>query len=173
MAVRWYRISLFWLGLIPAVSGLVGCAGIAPAQNQAAKIRISSEPAGAIAYADSNELGATPLEIAPGDHFRSGFVGTSYRYYGKLTIRKPGCAPWSTEVDDHVLSHDVRVKLKCDPGLLPASEAPASPQSAAGSASRLNDKTVERLERIESLRKRGLISDEEYRQARARIIDHL
>ncbi len=172
-----FRIPQFWLGLIPASLVLIGCAGLAPPQSRAAKIMISSEPTGAIAYADGAELGVTPLKIQPSDNFRSGFVGSSYRYFGKLTLRKPGCEPWSTEVDDHVLSHDVRVKLKCDPGLLPASEATlnptANPQSAAGSASRLNDKTAERLKRIESLRKGGLISDEEYRKARARIIEQL
>ena len=35
------------------------------------------------------------------------------------------------------------------------------------------DQTIERLERIEILHKKGLISDEEYKQLRARIIDKL
>lgn len=62
---------------------------------------VTSEPAGAVAYADGAELGATPLEIVPGNHFRAGFVGLSYRYSGTLSLKKTGCEPWSTEVNDY------------------------------------------------------------------------
>jgi len=160
-----------WLGLLAAASLLAGCAGTGSSSgSQSGQIRITSEPAGAIAYADGAELGATPLSIVPGNHFRSGFVGLSYRYVGKLSIKKAGCDTWTTDVNDAILAKDIHAKLKCDPNYQPPAAAPAAgtPASAAG-----GDQAIERLERIEALRKKGLISEEEYKQLRARIIDKL
>ena len=167
---------LKWIGLLAAVTVFSGCAGMgASSESQTGRIKIMSEPAGAIAYADGAELGATPLEIVPGDHFRSGFAGFSYRYIGKLSIKKPGCETWSTEVNDYILSKDVHAKLKCDPNFRPASAAAPSAGGPSDSMSNPSsgDQTIERLERIEALHKKGLISDEEYKQLRARIIDKL
>lgn len=166
--------SFKWLGLLAAAIVLSGCAGMESSnERQSGRIKIISEPAGAVAYADGSELGITPLEIVPGDHFRSGFVGASYRYNGKLSIKKVGCETWLTEVDDAILAKDVHAKLKCDPDFKPSSTSTPS----AGSTSMVNsppkDQIIERLERIESLHKKGLISDEEYKQLRTRIIEKL
>jgi len=164
--------SLKWGALLAAATVFSGCASTGgSSETQNGRIRIMSEPAGAIAYADGAELGATPLEIVPGDHFRSGFVGFSYRYVGRLSIKKAGCETWSTEVNDNILSKDVHAKLKCDPNFRPTSPAAGAPHSMQDSPS--GDQTIERLERIEALHKKGLISDEEYKQLRARIIDKL
>lgn len=160
-----------WLGLLAAASLLSGCAGTGDSSEaQSGRIRITSEPAGAIAYADGTELGATPLAIVPGNHFRSGFAGLSYRYVGKLSIKKAGCDTWTTDVNDAILAKDVHARLKCDPNYQPAAAAP-SPGTPAGTAT--GDQTIERLERIESLRKKGLISEEEYKQLRGRILEKL
>lgn len=142
---------------------------------QSRRIKITSEPAGAVAYADGAELGATPLAIVPGDRLRAGFAGLSYRYIGKLMIKKPGCETWSAEVNDHVLSKDIHAKLKCDSNYQPP------PPSAALTGSTSDpmpltpskDPYIERLERIQALRNMGLLSDEEYRQLRARILEKL
>ncbi len=173
--ILFHSPSIKWLGLMTAVAMLSGCAGMGSlGESQNGKIKITSTPAGAVAYADGAELGATPLEIAPGDHFHSGFVGFSYRYTGKLTLKKAGCETWSTAVNDYILSKDVHAKLKCDPNVQPAASAPSAHNPAAStSGSPSGDQTIERLERIEALRKKGLISEEEYKQSRARIIDKL
>jgi hypothetical protein len=162
------------LGFLVCATVLSGCAGMDNSSaGQAGKIRITSDPAGAIAYADGAELGATPLEIVPGSHFRSGFVGLSYRYHGTLSLKKAGCETWSIDVNDYILSKDVHAKLKCDvqspaaPAPSPASPPHAIPAQPGG------DPFVERLERIEALHEKGLISDEEYRQLRARILEKL
>lgn len=165
-----------WLGLLTAAAALSGCAGFGNGSDSSAgRIKISSEPAGGIAYADGAELGATPLQIVPGDHFRSGFSGFSYRYVGKLSIKKAGCDTWATEVNDYILSKDVHAKLKCDPNYQPpaASSPTAGNTSGARAAPSALESPVERLERIETLHKKGLISEDEYKQLRARILDKL
>ncbi len=164
-----------WVGLLAGATVLAGCATIKDGgESQAGRIKIISEPAGAVAYADGSELGTTPLEIVPGNYFRSGFVGLSYRYYGKLTLKKAGCETWSTEVDDAILLKDVHARLKCDPDYR---SAPATVPSGTASDAMPNPASgnhyVERLERIEILHKKGLISDEEYRRLRARILEKL
>lgn len=162
--------SINCLGLLTAVAVLSGCASTGSSNEaQTGRIAITAAPAGAVAYADGAELGATPLKIVPGNHFRSGFVGFSYRYVGKLSIRKPGCETWSTEVNDAILSKDIHAKLRCDPNYQPA--AAPSPTQPAGTAT--GDQSIERLERIEALRKKGLISEDEYKHLRARIIEKL
>lgn len=163
-----------WLGLLAAASLLAGCAGTGSSSgSQSGQIRITSEPAGAIAYADGAELGATPLSIVPGNHFRSGFVGLSYRYVGKLSIKKAGCDTWTTDVNDAILGKDIHAKLKCDPNYQPPAPTAAAPSPGTPAGAATGDQAIERLERIEALRKKGLISEEEYKQARARIIDKL
>lgn len=152
-------IALTSAGLTAILLG--GCGGMIVSE-KFDRIKLASDPAGAMAYADGNELGVTPLEISPGAYFRSGFVGMSYRYYGKLSFKKPGCESYSVEVNDAVLARDVHARLKCDPDYRqPAATTPSS------------EKFTERLERIETLRKKGLISDEEYKALRKHILDEL
>lgn len=165
-----------WLSIPVAAALLSGCAGMESSNTQqSGRIKIISEPAGAMAYADGRELGTTPLEIVPGNDFRSGFVGTSYRYNGKLMIKKAGCETWLTEVDDAILAKDVHARLKCDPDFKPSSTSAPSAGSTSDSMlkSPTGDQTIERMERIESLHKKGLISDDEYKQLRTRIIEKL
>lgn len=161
-----------WLSLLAVVTVISGCAGMSNNnEGRAGQIKITSDPAGSTVYADGTEIGATPLEIVPASHFRSGFVGFSYRYTGKLTLKKAGCDDWSTEVNDYVLSKDVHARLKCDPNFKPASVQPDSAASNTGSTSEALP--IERLERIESLRKKGLISEDEYKQLRKRVLEKL
>ena len=165
-------LCMKWLALLAFTSGLSGCASTGSNESQGRHIKITSEPAGATAYADGAEIGTTPLEIVPGDHFRSGFAGFSYRYVGKLSLKKAGCETWSNEVNDNILSKDINTKLKCDPNFQPA---PAASAPAVGSPaiSPAKDQSIERLEQIEALHKKSLISDEEYKQLRARILEQL
>lgn len=159
------------LGVLALSAILAGCASSGGSESSAGRIKVSSDPIGATVMADGNEIGTTPLEMAPASHFRSGFVGFSYRYTGKLTLKKAGCDTWSTEVNDYILSKDVHAKLKCDPNYRPV----ATPSAGTGSAPSVNpgEHAAERLERIEALRKKGLISDEEYKQLRMRVLEKL
>ncbi len=152
------------LGLLTTIV-LGGCGGI-PVSEKSDHIQLVSDPAGATAYADGSELGTTPLAIVPGKHFRAGFVGLSYRYYGKLSFKKPGCEPYFVDVDDHILSKDVHAKLKCDPDFRTPADPMPSRVAPAGDY-------TERLERIETLHKKGLVNDEEYNLLRKRILDEL
>ncbi|MEJ2694734.1 MAG: SHOCT domain-containing protein [Candidatus Thiodiazotropha sp.] len=110
--------------------------------------------------------------------------------YGVITIRKAGCQDFTQRISSSNISRGVEVQLDCgshatinrasssDPA--PAAEGnsgttatvtdqtntPSSPTAAESSAK-------QRLLRIEQLRKEGLITDQEYRTVRQRILDSL
>jgi hypothetical protein len=135
----------------------------------------------------------TPLVIKPNEVFQARFTtGGSdadgifvYRYVGTLAVKKPGCKPYTTQVNDNILSRDIHVKLECDPDYRPVeaqpvAPAPAAVPSAAPAPTPTERKAVqpigsaeERLQRIENLYKKGLLRDEEYRTLRQRILDTL
>lgn len=151
-----------------------GCSNLgAVSTPDSQQIRITSEPQGATAFADGNEIGVTPFTLAPGNVFRTGFAGSDsaligYRYTGKLSVKKPGCRDYVTEVDDRLLSRDIHVQLDCDPDYRPAPAPAASPQATG-----MPDGPEQRLRRIGDLHDKGLLSDDEYRLLRQRILDTL
>lgn len=156
---------------------LGGCASPIKSTNT---IRIESTPAGAAVYASGAELGETPLSIVPGEVFPSRFVtsaqeGIVYRYTGTLTLKKPGCETYSTQVNDAVLSKDIQVKLTCDPNYQPPQPAAveAAPVRSPAVQSPAGDPLAARLQRLEALHQQGLITDEEYQTQRRRILNEL
>jgi len=161
---------------------LYGCSSLGElSSSDSQQIRVVSNPAGATAYADGNEIGITPFTFSPGKAFRSGFASSDsaiigYRYVGKLSVKKPGCRDYFTEVDDNLLSKDIHVQLECDPNYQPVAQ-PASPTPPAGSAPQARpavpESAEQRLLQIEGLHDKGLLSDQEYRQLRQRVLDTL
>ena len=151
---------------------LQGCGGVSVGRETAGSIEISSDPSGATALVDGVDIGTTPLRVDPAQVFRSGFAGLSYRYLGRLVVTKPGCTDQVVEVNDAVLSKDIRVTLACDPNY--RATTPAAPESqSVAPAGAAGDPYAERLQRIEMLYRKGLITEEEYRASRKRIIDKL
>lgn len=144
-----------------------GCAGPNVSKKNAKQIEIASDPAGATVLVDGSEIGSTPLSVVPGEVFRSGFVGLSYRYYGRLILKKPGCEEKVIEVNDAVLAGDVRANLECDPDYRPTMAEPAAGIPAE------SDSYAERLKRIERLYEQGLIMEEEHDMLRRRVLDEL
>ena len=151
---------------------LQGCAGMGEHS-----IMIESEPAGAQVLASGAEIGTTPTRINPEQVFPPRFVNFTYRADGTLGIEHPGCEPYSTRVDDNLLSKDIRVELECDPSALAAAAAaPAAPPTAAQPAAPVAgtaDRIQQRLEQLEILRERGAISADEYAAQRRRILEDL
>ncbi len=188
-------------GLLVALGALLGgCGSMGEiTDNSSNRITIESDPVNATVLADGVEIGVTPLTFSPSDAFRSGFTGgdsglIAYRYLGKLMVRKPGCKDYVTEVNDNLLSKDIHVKLECDPDYRPPAAQPVSaPQPASAAQPAASPKPAstaqptaapqqhtatpasveERLLRIESLHEKGLVTDEEYRQLRKRVLDTL
>jgi hypothetical protein len=160
-------------------SGMGG--GLSGSHNE---ITIDSDPQHASVYAEGTELGMTPLVIRPGEVFQARFTTggatggiAAFRYVGMLSIKKDGCKSYTTQVDDNILSRDIHVKLDCDPSYRAEKTPPATTEKAPVTPdAHVNKPDIaveERLQRIESLYRKGLISEDEYRTLRKRILDTL
>jgi len=172
---------------------LAGCSSYGGGETGSGRqITINSDPQDATVLADGAEIGVTPLTMNPGNHFKASFTsgGSSggiiaFRYVGTLAVKKPGCKDYSTQVDDNILSKDIDVKLECDPAYRPVAIQPVVPTPVIAPAvvavpitpEKQPDLTAgdaeERLLRIESLHKEGLLNDEEYQSLRKRVLDTL
>jgi hypothetical protein len=155
-----------------------------PAQGSGGKqIEIRSNPAGAEILANGRHIGVTPMTVTPADNWNTGFVtakdyGVNYQYTGTLTLRMPGCKDFSANVDDAFLGKDIAVQLECGPNYQPVSAQPNQPQPGAAPGAQTDYLTSEeimarRLRRLDGLRNRGLITEEEYQQVRRRILGEL
>lgn len=185
------------LGAVLIAAGLqAGCSSLpsvpwfndddAPAQESGdgRQIEIRSDPAGAEVLANGRSIGVTPVTVSPGNVWSTGFktakdYGVNFQFVGTLTLRMPGCKDYHTEVDDYLLRKDVAVKLECGPDYRPMTAPAGQPQPAYAPATRGGDFLTSeeimarRLRRLEGLRNRGLITEEEYQQVRRRILGEL
>jgi len=134
-------------------------------------VTIDSSPQGANVIADGKKIGVTPIEIMPDDVFPPRWIGSSYMVKGKLELIKQDCEPLSMEVNDYVLSQPVSMDLKCTAQSKVAPAVAAEPGSPAKQATKNN--LEERLEQLQGLHDKGLISDQEYQNQRQRILSEL
>lgn len=129
-------------------------------------ITIASEPSGAEILANEKPIGKTPRTIVPDEVFPPRWIGGSYLVRGNLALQKEGCRKFGMEVNDTVLSKDIRVTMDCDG----TAQQPAA--AAAGPARSSTDQDVEqRLQKLKALYDKGVITGQEYRDQRQRILD--
>jgi len=152
-----------------AAAVLAGCAGAQVESRE--KIVIDSQPQGAQVRVGGKDIGVTPVSVVLDDVFprhwtsrisedEEGFA--IYRRLEVVELKKEGCEPFTVKLAENQMDRDtVTFALKCDPNYKPAPPAPVA--QPAGSVE-------ERLRTLEELKRKGLISDEEYRAQRQRIL---
>ncbi len=148
---------------------LVGCGG-----NVGVKLReavlIESVPPGAQVRVSGRDIGVTPLRVELDQAFprhwtarikrdEEGFA--FYRRLETLELKKDGCETYTQQVVEADLALDIKVTLKCDPNYQPV---PVTVPAAD---------IEQRLRTVEDLKTKGLITDDEYRAQRQRILDGL
>ena len=99
-----------------------------------------------------------------------------YQAQGVLIVKMDGCEDYTLKVNDFILSKPVHAELECsEPGSSEVSttavEDNATPvvMPVVAPAS----ETEKRLEQLESIYDKGMITDEEYRATRERILNEL
>lgn len=160
------RDSRWVISALLTAASCVACTGLPQARE---RITIESDPSGARVFVSGKDIGATPLPVVVDAVFpkrwtaRINDAEEGFAYYRRLElleIKKDGCEPYANQVTGAALANDIKVALKCDPNYMP-------PAAATG-------ETVEqRLQKLEQLKSKGLISEDEYRQQRQRILDQL
>jgi hypothetical protein len=155
------------LGTAALALALQGCLSI--------PVNLRSDPAGATVLANGKVIGTTPMQITADDHFPHQRKGLDWHRDGTLTLQRPGCTPKSLDIDNDTLKRSMTVDLDCRPDA-PVLVAPAASAAATGSmpaATLPSGAATQRLEELESLRSQNLITAEEYRSIRKRILDQL
>jgi len=161
---------------LPMLSTLliaVGCSstgnGIDLIQTQSAgnnPINVESEPTGAEVYVMGDRIGVTPLKVNPQDIFPITYPKDKESLYGKVTLRKAGCSDLTSTISMKITNVGLHVRLEC------GDTNPASP-SAAKAAPGISESVEQRLEKIKDLLNKGLITEEEAKKARERVLNDL
>ncbi|MHB8454091.1 MAG: PEGA domain-containing protein [Acidiferrobacterales bacterium] len=171
------RGNFHTLAILVGAAALSGCASI---PGPVTRITINSDPQGAEVIVSGRQIGTTPVPVVLDQVFPMHWtsrvasdVGPGFAFYRRLetvTIKKEGCDPYTRDYTGDALLHDVNVRLKCDPNYKQAPPVSAAPGPASAPAG----ETVEqRLQQLEDLKKKGLITDDEYRTQRERILNQL
>ena len=161
------RLSDTLLSALISAAALSACAGTGGPRET---ITLDSDPQGARVYVAGREIGVTPLKVVLDDTFPRHWTSrvradeeafASYRRAETVDLKKDGCETYTQVFVEQELQDDVKVALKCDPNYKPPAPA-GQPQ------------TVEqRLRALEDLKRKGLVTDDEYRAQRERILNSM
>jgi hypothetical protein len=135
-----------------------------PAGNNS--IKIESEPDGADVYVMGEKVGVTPMQITSKDVFPNIYPPEKVSVYGRVTLKKPGCSDITRTVDGEMSNAGLHAKFDC------GNMNPSSPK-LAGDAPRTGETAEQRLGKIKDLLNKGLITEEEAKKARERILNEL
>ena len=156
--------TLIWLSLwlVAGCSAGDGANSLFPsAGNQS--FQIESEPGGAEVYAMGEKVGVTPLQLDRKQVFPNVYPKEKESLYGRVTLKKPGCEDFTRPVSMKIASSGLRAELNCGDAGQAASATPAQ-------APRAGETVEQRLEKIRDLLGKGLISEDEAKRARERIL---
>jgi hypothetical protein len=159
-----YALAFFNLLLVAGCSSAGGSNLFPPAGNN--PIKIESVPSGAEVYVMGEKVGVTPLQINSQDVFPNTYPRNKESEYGRITLKKAGCSDFTRTVSGDISSAGLHAKLDC------GNNNPASPGTTA-EAPRSSDTVEQRLDKIKDLLSKGLITEEEAKKARERILNEL
>jgi hypothetical protein len=139
-------------------------------------IKIESEPTGAEVYVMGEKVGVTPFQITSKDVFPNIYPKEKISVYGRVTIKKAGCADFTRTVSAEISNIGLRAKLDCgdmNPAPATTSSTLKSSATTSGDAPRSSETVEQRLDKIKELLNKGSISEEEAKKARERILNEL
>lgn len=148
--------------IISTVVLLQGCSGLSVKQQKLPSV--TSSPSGAVVYANILELGKTPLTHNLYDAFPAGWQNSTYQAQGILIVKMDGCKDYTLKVSDFILSKPIHADLECSKTTQSKKLTPV--KNSPGSAEK-------RFEELEALYKKGVITKDEYKKTRERILNEL
>lgn len=157
--------ELFYLLLIAGCSSAGGVGNLFPAAGNN-PIKIESVPSGAAVYVMGEKVGVTPLQISHKDVFPNTYPRDKESVYGRIILKKDGCSDFTRTVSAEISNAGLHAQIDC------GDMTSASP-GISRDAPRNSETIEQRLDKIKDLLNKGLISEEEAKQARARILNDL
>ena len=155
-------VVIFSLMLAAGCSSTGGAGNLFPAVGDK-PIKIESIPTGAEVYVMGENIGMTPFQISHEDVFPNIYPHEKESLYGRVTLKKAGCADLTRTISTEISSNGLRAQLDCKD---------SSPKQS-GAAPVVSETIEQRLNRIKDLQSKGLITDEEAKRARERILNEL
>ena len=116
-------------------------------------ITIASEPSGANVFAMGERVGITPLVIRQEVVFPLTYKSEKADLYGTIILRKAGCKDFQQRVSSADYRYGIIAKLDC--------------------GQRTTETAEQRLRQLKDLHDKGLITDDEEKATRKRILDGL
>jgi hypothetical protein len=166
-----------WLLL---ANSLTGCAIAREASVSASPtirdIEIRSQPSGADVFVIGGRVGTTPTTITERDIYPNTYKPEQQHLYGKVILRKQGCEPYSRQLTLTDIKNGLDVQLRCDErvaataGKAPISMSPKTPETDPPEPN-VAKRRLQQLRVIQQLREEGLMSPEEERRIRKRILN--
>jgi hypothetical protein len=158
-------LALFNLLLIAGCSSMGGAGNLFPAAGNN-PIKIESLPSGAEVYVMGEKVGVTPLQISHKDVFPNTYPRDKESVYGRIILKKEGCSDFTRTVSAEISNAGLHAQLDCG-DINPASS------STSRDAPRSSETVEQRLDKIKYLLNKGLITEEEAKKARERILNDL
>jgi hypothetical protein len=160
--------------VISAVIMLQGCSGAAVKEGEPADV--TSNPSGAEVYANGEKLGVTPLHYKLHKAFPAGWKNMMYQAQGVLMVKMDGCEDFTLQVNDYVLSNPVHADMVCGDEITPEVETTVSQEvkdPVSETIASPQNEIENRLNELEDLYQRGVITREEYSETRERILSEI
>lgn len=123
-------------------------------------IKIESIPPGADVYVMGASIGVTPIQLNRDMVFPNLYPKEKESLYGKVTLRKAGCLDFTRTISTEIGNNGLHAQLDC------GDKSPAT-------APRTSETVEQRLDKVKDLLGKGLITVEEAKQARERILNGL
>jgi hypothetical protein len=138
--------------LFSSLSLLHGCG---PIKADPDMITVASDPAGATVYAMGKAIGTTPMVIRQEVVFPLTYSPEKRDLYGTILLHKEGCQDHKQVVSTADYRYGIKAKLDC------------------GQNKNKGESIEQRLRQLKDLHEKGLITDEEEKATRKRIMDSL
>ncbi len=142
---------------------------------------VDSQPPGAEVHTITGRQGVTPAFVSERDIYPNSYPADRQALYGKVILRRPGCAEYAKRITLDDIRQGLNASLECEPAretatrakdeiTEPESTARAKPESPAPNSQTLPRRRLHQLRVLEELHEEGLLSAEEERTIRRRIL---
>ncbi len=127
------------------------------------EITVSSEPSGASIYVMGKKITETPAVIDLSAVYPVIYAQELQSDYGRITLKHEACEDRIITVSSGMMSNGLKAKLDCVTAKEPQVALPAP----------MAKPVAQRLQELQALKDKGLLSEEEYQTIRNRILDSL
>lgn len=145
-------------------------AGIAGAEPESGYLVIDSQPPAASVETVTGHRGVTPLSVARRDLYPNRYPQQRADLYGKVVIRKPGCADVVRRVTLDDIRDGLHVRLECSTPI-PAGSAAADGARPSEVVERVSERRLRQLKVLQELLDEGIISAQQEAGIRRRILE--